>query len=199
MKFRLLKHVSFSRPREIENKTLRKQIKAEYGIDGRRLDNFTLCGLSAVAKLKEDLASFKSLSLISCAQYFSVELVQQMLTEIEQNKAVRPLDFVSTVGNAANYYIAKEFSIFGSNLFFGADHNALQKTLTVATLELDNTPSHATVILIWRETEEFRVCHALLITSCNDLDDATSLATLEAIDSISTLSVPCDLMIAPIA
>lgn len=163
MQVTLFNYACFSHSRAIDNKSLRKQVKQKYAVEVRRLDNFTLCALAAVAELKTEIKAFKNLSLISCAQYFSIELIQQMLLDLENNRAIRPLDFVATVGNAANFYIAKEFSIDGSNLFIGADEGALKKSLLLCALEAKSEKEAGVILLIWQETELERSCHALLL------------------------------------
>lgn len=163
MQVTLFDYACFSHSRVLDNKSLRKQVKQKYAVEVRRLDNFTLCALAAVAELKTEIQAYSDLSLISCAQYFSIELIQQMLQDLEKNRAIRPLDFVATVGNAANFYIAKEFSIDGSNLFIGADENALNKSLILSALETNSNKEAAVILLVWQETELERFCHALLL------------------------------------
>ena len=109
-----------------------------------------------------------------------------MLLDLQQNVAIRPLDFVATVGNAANFYIAKEFSIDGSNLFIGADENALAKSLLLAALEGHSNEETAVVVLIWQETEQQRVCHALLLG--NTLEKHNTLPIKPELTDISELS-----------
>ena len=92
MQVTLFNYACFSHSRAIDNKSLRQQVKQKYGVGVRRLDNFTLCALAAVAELGDEIQAHKKLSLISCAQYFSIELIQQMLQDLKQNRAMRPLD-----------------------------------------------------------------------------------------------------------
>jgi hypothetical protein len=192
MKLTILKQTSFCHARDLDNKTLRRQVKEKYSVGVRRLDNFTLCGLAAVAELGETLKDFEQISLFSCAQYFSIELVQQMLIDIQNGNALRPLDFVSTVGNAANFYIAKEFSINGSNLFIGADTQAFEKVTLLSALEANDESSGAVVIAIWRETQNERCCHAFLVRGVNASDMTYPIYQgLDKVNDISTLSTPC--------
>ena len=186
MKLTLLNYACFSHSRDQDNKSLRKQVKQQYGVAVRRLDNFTLCALAAVAELGDDITRYKKLSLISCAQYFSIELIQQMLLDLQQNRAIKPLDFVATVGNAANYYIAKQFAIDGSNLFIGADENALNKSLVLSALEADSDKDAAVVLLIWQETEQQRSCHALLLSETQEQQQ--SLPLHQGIQNLSELA-----------
>ncbi|MBU3003508.1 hypothetical protein [Paraglaciecola arctica] len=189
MQITLYNYACFTHSRALDNKSLRQQIKQKYAVAVRRLDNFTLCALGAVAELGTKNLDFKKYSLISCAQYFSIELIQQMLLDLKQNRAIRPLDFVATVGNAANFYIAKEFSIGGSNLFIGADTDALKKSLMLSALETNADVEAAVILLIWQETELERVCHALLLGApqaqhniypkLQDLSQLSSLATID--------------------
>ena len=191
MQLTVLKQASFCHQRNIDNKALRQQVKDNYGVTVRRLDNFTLCGLAAVAELGEARKSFQQLSLFSCAQYFSIELVQQMLLDVQAGKAVRPLDFVSTVGNAANFYIAKEFSINGSNLFIGADEQALEKTALLSALEANDERQSAVVMAIWRETSKQRYCHALLVRAVQDPDHAYPVHQgLNSTHQLSAITTP---------
>ncbi len=196
MQMTLFKYARFSHNRTIDNKTLRQQVKQKYELAVRRLDNFTLCALGAVAELGTEIQTFKTLSLISCAQYFSIELIQKMLLDLRQNLAIRPLDFVATVGNAANFYIAKEFAIDGSNLFIGADEDALAKSLLLSALECKSDKEAAVVLLIWQETEQERFCHALLL---GDTQEQHSMypqqQNLKNIDELSTMDLPAVLTI----
>lgn len=170
MKFTLIAQSEYRHPRNVDLKTFRRTVKQEFDVEVRRLDCFTLCGIAAVASLKERFTEFEQLSLISCAQYFSVELVQQMIIDIDAGKAIKPIDFVSTVGNAANFYIAKQFSIFGSNLFLGADSQSLEKTFLMGVLELSADPNQGVILLLWNETEEERVCRAFVIRVASTSD-----------------------------
>jgi len=165
MKLTLIAQSTYRHPRDVEQKLFRREIKQKFGVEVRRLDCFTLCGIAAVASLSEEFQQFDQLSLISCAQYFSVELVQQMIIDIDQGKSIKPIDFVTTVGNAANFYIAKEFSIFESNLFLGADVLSLEKTFLVGALELNSNPAQAVILLSWKETEQERICRAFVVRS----------------------------------
>ncbi len=186
MQLTILEQARFCHPRNLDNKVLRRQVKDRYAVTVRRMDNFTLCGLAAVAELGETLKTFKHLSLFSCAQYFSIELVQQMLIDIQAGKAIRPLDFVSTVGNAANFYIAKEFSINGSNLFIGADEQAFEKTTLLGALEATDEPQSAVVLAIWRETPDERCCNTLLVRCVRASDKIYPV--IEGLSKVSELS-----------
>ena len=197
MQLTILKQASFCHPRNLNNKELRKQVKDRHAVTVRRLDNFTLCGLAAVAELGESLKAFKQLSLFSCAQYFSIELVQQILIDMQAGKAIRPLDFVCTVGNAANFYIAKEFSINGSNLFIGADEHAFDKTFLLSALEANDEQQSAVVMAIWRETSDERCCHAMLVRHVSAIDkdypvhhDLNEIAELSAVATPFVLQLP---------
>lgn len=191
MQVTLFNYACFSHSRAIDNKSLRQQVKQKYGVGVRRLDNFTLCALAAVAELGDEIKAYKKLSLISCAQYFSIELIQQMLQDIKQNRAMRPLDFVATVGNAANFYIAKEFSIDGSNLFIGADEDALTKSLLLSALEIKTDKEAAVILLIWQETEQQRFCHALLLGETQEQHSKyPRQQNLNHLEELSTIDLP---------
>ncbi|WP_016956393.1 hypothetical protein [Catenovulum agarivorans] len=169
MKIEIIAESQFAHARDISNKALRAELKNTFGINGRRLDNFTLAGLAAAKKLM--LSCTKSpTGLIGCAEYFSVELLQGLLADIAQGQAIRPLDFVATVGNAANYYIAKEFNITGLNLFIGASSQSEDKLLTLAATELSSNPSQKLLLLNWHEDAEQRLCKARLVQTASQLN-----------------------------
>lgn len=183
MKLKVLKQASFCHARNMQNKELRRLVKDEFNVAVRRMDNFTLTGLAAVAKLRSEYTETGSflktpsekISLISCAQYFSVELLQQLILDVQAGKSIRPLDFVSTVGNAANFYIATEFAIHGSNLFLGADQQAIDKTLLISALELSTNIEQQVIALVWQETENQRSCHAMLLQHAADNEQVCNL------------------------
>ena len=177
MKILVVNQARFSHIRSVQNKALRQSVKDEFDVSVRRMDNFTLTGLAAVAKLNLSLSNTENVSLISCAQYFSVELVQQLIIDGLSGKSIRPLDFVATVGNAANFYIAKEFAIHGSNLFLGADKQTLEKTLMMGALELASHPKQQVVIVLWQETQTHRNCQAMLLQNI-DLAVHNNIQTL---------------------
>ncbi len=39
---------------------------------------------------------------------------QSVILAMENKEAIRPYDFIATVGNAANFYLSKEFNIQGA-------------------------------------------------------------------------------------
>ena len=191
MEITLFNYACFSHSRTLDNKSLRQQVKQKYAVEVRRLDNFTLCALASVAELGVEIQAYKNLSLISCAQYFSIELIQQMLLDLKQNRAIRPLDFVATVGNAANFYIAKEFSIDGSNLFIGADEDALKKSLLLSALETNSNKEAAVILLVWQETERERFCHALLLSNTKEQHGmCPQRQNLNHLNELSTMDLP---------
>lgn len=179
MKCTLINYAQFSHKREISNKVLRQQIKAELGISGRRIDNFTLSGLAAVQLLfnqlhpNEQAQLSSNRALISSAQYFSIELLQNLITHLHQGEAIKPLDFVATVGNAANYYIAKQFNINATNLFLGVTENAFFKSSLLALAELAQDPSLQVIVINWQESDEQRVCTACLLGATTEKNPKT--------------------------
>lgn len=163
MTLNVLNYAIVDEPRDKTNKQLRQELKYDFAINGRRLDNFTLTAMKAVAKIAPSLNSENRYALFSAAQYFSLELLQSLLLDLAQNTPLKPLDFVATVGNAANYYLAKQFNLEATNLFLGCTDNKLSKTLLVAELDLSEQNSDAAIIVIWQESEKTRRCYALLV------------------------------------
>ncbi|MFT2091840.1 hypothetical protein [Paraglaciecola sp. 2405UD69-4] len=186
MKLTITSQAYFSHPRTMSNKALRQQVKDDFDVAVRRMDNFTLSGLAAIAKLNLDIANPEKVSLVSCAPYFSVELVQKLIIDCQNGKSIRPLDFVSTVGNAANFYIAKEFEIHGSNLFLGAGTNAIDKALMVSAIELASKVQQKVVILFWQETPTERSCYAMLAE--NPVEEIAPIVTDLSFENISQAS-----------
>lgn len=163
MTLNVLDYAIVDEPRDKTNKQLRQELKHDFAINGRRLDNFTLTAMKAVAQIAPSLNDENRYSLFSAAQYFSLELLQSLLLDLAQNTPLKPLDFVATVGNAANYYLAKQFNLAATNLFLGCTDNKLEKTLLVAELDLSEQNADAAIIVIWQESDETRRCYALLV------------------------------------
>ncbi|EWH10596.1 hypothetical protein DS2_07183 [Catenovulum agarivorans DS-2] len=162
MPINIIAQSEFTHARDITNKILRAELKQAFGINGRRLDNFTLAGLAAATKLHLN-AQRPITGLIGCAEYFSVELLQSLLLDIDAANPIRPLDFVATVGNAANYYIAKEFNVTGLNLFIGSSDNSEAKLLQLAETELMANQHQTLLLLNWHEDSNQRRCKASLV------------------------------------
>lgn len=189
MKLKVVKQIEKQFPRSSTNKELRAELKANFGISGRRLDNFTLSAMLTLAELKEELVGYDTLSLFSVANYFSLELLQKLVEEVSEGHELKPLDFVASVGNAANYYLAREFGINGSNIFAASGEQALSKGLTLAALELLELRTDAAVVMRWQESEEHRLCQALLCVPAEEGLPENGLAELEE-SSLSELETP---------
>lgn len=186
MKIKVIRQAETSFRRDLTNKALRSELKSKYGISGRRLDNFTLSAMLLLAELKDDLSGFDDTSLFSVANYFSVELLQRVVEQLGREDEIKPLDFVATVGNAANYYLAREFGFNGANIFTASEKTPLSKILTMAALELTGKRSQAVVVVRWEEAEVIRRCQVLLCTAENDVvENALSVTQIEQSDLLA--------------
>lgn len=189
MTIKILDYAVVTEPREKTNKELRQELKSEFGISGRRLDNFTLTAMKALANLQTSLKPERKYSLFSAAQYFSLELLQSLLLDLSQDIALKPLDFVATVGNAANYYLAKEFKLHGSNLFLGCSEQKLAKTLLTAELDLLEVNSEAAVLVLWHETETTRSCDCLIIELADEAHSTTPITNIDELTELMAKGV----------
>jgi hypothetical protein len=158
-------------PTKMAAKELRNIVKKETGFSVRRLDNVTLLALSAVDQLMKNNDTCKHLALYSGAEYMSIELFQSVILAMENNEAVRPYDFIATVGNAANFYLTKEFNIKGPNVFIGSSKNTLLKSGLLASVDLNSGHCQQAVIVIWQLDNEQQRCHALLVEKTVDIEN----------------------------
>lgn len=153
---------------ELSEKDIRTLVKNETHLPVRRLDTFTLLSLLAVYRLFNNSSelykkSSKPLSLYSAAEYLSVELFQSVIMSMNNNESIRPFDFIATVGNAANFYIAKEFNIKGSNIFIGASDQPFLKSCALAEIDFLEGHSSQGIVIVWSITESSRQCYAFII------------------------------------
>ena len=154
----------------INNKALRKIIKKITGFEVRRMDNFTLISLQALQSLftSKELQSIDlthaQLGLYGVGDYFSVELLQSLVLSVENGEDVRPLDFISSVGNSANFYLAKQFAIKGVNLFMGASQEAVSKTQLLAQSDLALGIVDYAVLVHWQQDETTIECQVSLLS-----------------------------------
>lgn len=162
-KLTLLAHECVSFPRNMTDKELRHLVKEETHFCVRRLDNFTLISLNAVYRLLLKNPTSKTLALYSGAEYLSVDLFQSVIKAMCEKEAIRPFDFIATVGNAANFYLAKEFNIKGPNIFIGASQNIFLKNSLLAEIDLNLGHSQQAIIVIWLQTEDAWRCHAFML------------------------------------
>lgn len=153
----------------LSSKELRKKVKQTTGFEVRRMDAFTLIALQAMYELFQQesvkaLALNKSqLGLYGVGDYFSIELLQSLVLSIEEGEDVRPLDFISSVGNSANFYLAKQFTIRGVNLFTGARCTAVERTQTLAQNDLALGIVDYSVLVHWQQNECVSQCTASLL------------------------------------
>ncbi|MGO2074073.1 MAG: hypothetical protein ACTH3B_02670 [Pseudoalteromonas sp.] len=155
--------VSIDKSQDI--KSLRLLIKQETALPVRRMDTFTLIALLAVYRAKGNLTLSKSCGLYSCADYFSSELMQSMLIDVKNKNAIKPLSFVASVGNAANYYLASAYSITGPNVFLGSSKDAMTKNQFLAQTDMDTEIVDQAIMLEWQEDAKKRQCKVKIIAS----------------------------------
>jgi len=162
---------------DIPTKAVRKQVKQVTGFEVRRMDNFTLIALQAIYEMITELkAGYElqgrtfhlnqyNLGLYGVADYFSVELLQSLVVDCERDEEVRPLDFISTVGNAANFYIAKQFKVNGVNIFTGASEHALENISSLAGYDLSHDIVDLAIIVHWQQQANSLKCSTQLMVN----------------------------------
>ncbi len=167
----LIAYEKVSVSNELSDKDIRSLVKNETNLSVRRLDTFTLLSLLAVYRLFNNSSelftlSSKPLSLYSAAEYLSVELFQSVIMSLKNNESIKPFDFISTVGNAANFYITKEFNIKGPNIFIGASDQPFLKSCALAEMDFLEDHSSQGIVIVWSITERSRQCYAFIIEKC---------------------------------
>ncbi len=178
----LIAYEKVSVSNEFSEKDIRTLVKNETHLPVRRLDRFTLLSLLAVYRLFNNSSelftqSSKPLSLYSAAEYLSVELFQSVIASMKNEESIRPFDFIATVGNAANFYIAKEFNIKGPNIFIGASEQPFLKSCALAEMDFLEGYSSQSIIIVWSITESSRQCYAFIIERCErEIADRTNNA-----------------------
>jgi len=157
--------VSFDKSFDI--KTLRQQVKVETGLAVRRMDAFTLIALLGVFRASGSSQLSNRSGLYSCADYFSSDLMQSMLIDVESNNPIKPLSFVASVGNAANYYLASAYAITGPNIFLGSDKQAITKSQLLAESDMQLGIIDTAVLVAWQENDEKRQCTVKVMKSAS--------------------------------
>lgn len=149
--------------KSLDIKSLRQLVKQETGLTVRRMDAFTLIALLGVYRAKGELLLSKRTGLYSCADYFSSDLMQSMLFDLHKAQPIKPLSFVASVGNAANYYLANTFSIYGPNIFLGSSEHAMDKNCMLAQTDMSLGIIDQAIILVWQEDEKKRQCWVKIV------------------------------------
>ena len=155
-------YVEFERALTV--KEIRQQVKATTGFEVRRMDSFTLIALATVYGLLKDKQLNGEIGLYGIAQYFSVDLLQKLVFTINDDQDIRPLDFIATVGNAANYYLAKLFKITGPNLFLGDSTNSDIAVKMLVKADLSSNIVRYAIIVRWHDSPDKISCSAQLLT-----------------------------------
>jgi len=225
----LVRYEKVNLSNELTDKEIRQLVKTETQLPVRRLDTFTLISLLTVHRLfnrvnsntsnnpiashtQEDVIELTNnsckaeskFSLYSAAEYLSVDLFQSVLSNMHNNESIRPFDFIATVGNAANFYIAKEFNIKGPNVFIGASEKPFLKSCALAEVDLLEGFSEQGVIVVWHLTKSYRQCYAFIVEAHNSKNtsfaETQTLGTSGASLDIDTLikqdaNIPVPLLI----
>ncbi len=171
---RIIGHATASFSNSVPDKELRSLVKTETGLSVRRIDNFTLLSLLATYRLFNQNNLLKTLtgnlSLYSVAEYLSIDLFQSVIINMHNNEPIRPFDFIATVGNAANFHLAKTFNIKGPNIFIGATQFPFTKSCLLAELDLHEEHATQAIIVVWTIKNDHKHCHAFAIENCNKRD-----------------------------
>ncbi|MFY8328033.1 hypothetical protein [Pseudoalteromonas sp. ZZD1] len=149
--------------KSVDIKALRKQVKQETDLTVRRMDAFTLIAILAVYRAKEAVNLTSRIGLYSCADYFSSDLMQSMLIEVHNREAIKPLSFVASVGNAANYYLANTYSITGPNIFIGSDKAGMKKNQMLAQADMQSDIIDIAILVMWQEDDITRQCSVKIV------------------------------------
>ena len=144
-------------------KNLRRSVKSLTGFDLRRMDSFTLVAMQATYLLLKDFTPKGSVGLYGVANYFSVELLQSLIKSVEQKQDIRPFDFILSVGNAANFYLAKQFEMNGPNIFLGSSSDPKKSIFELIGADASFNLIDYAVFISWMENETRLECHAKLI------------------------------------
>lgn len=198
MKIQIIAHNQFIQPRDMSNKALRQLVKQRYALDGRRQDNFTLAGLAAAASLRDFFIAPGQMALVTCAEYFSIELVQKMLLDLHEKRPIGPVDFVTTVGNAANFFIARALNIHAGNLFVGVQEGAKAQAFRLSATHLYAHARQYVVQLVWEEREDSRICHAWLIRAVEPQVQQIKSVAFDDVLQSTGLKVPCVTVLPPV-
>ena len=151
--------------KDLPLKTLRSKVKSITGFDLRRMDRFTLAAMHTTYMLLKNTNLKGTVGLYGVANYFSVELLQSLIRTVEQKQDVRPFDFIISVGNAANFYVAKQFEISGPNLFLGSSHQAEELSSKLIQVDASLGLIDHAIALTWIESESSLECQAKLLSN----------------------------------
>ncbi len=154
--------VSYDRTMSV--KEIRRSVKLLTGFDLRRMDSFTLVAMQAISQLLENIELNGVTGLYGVANYFSVELLQSLVISVEQKQDVRPFDFILSVGNAANFYLAKQFSLNGPNIFLGTNNNAKENTKELIKVDSSTGLIDSAIFIHWQESNNGIQCQAELFS-----------------------------------
>lgn len=168
------------------DKEIRQTVKEKTGFSVRRLDKVTLTSLYAVYRLIANNKTQEPLALYSGAEYMSIDLFQSVIVAMENKETIRPYDFIATVGNAANFYLSKEFNIHGPNIFIGASNNILLKIGLLVETDLNLSHCQQAVIVIWNNSSKAHSCHALLVEKSSILESNNKTAKIADIGEINS-------------
>ena len=117
---------------DVDEKSLRAALKADYGYDGRRLSRFTLNALAAALPIGSVHHSPES-GVYLGARFSSPAKFDNMLATLAEGGTPKPFDFTGNIHNAACFHTAQALGLYGPSLFMpvsGAPKSWSQPLLT---------------------------------------------------------------------
>jgi hypothetical protein len=95
---------------DVDEKSLRAALKADYGYDGRRLSRFTLNALAAALPLGSAHHSPES-GVYLGARFSSPAKFDNMLATLAEGGTPKPFDFTGNIHNAACFHTAQALGL----------------------------------------------------------------------------------------
>lgn len=129
---------------DLEDISIKKELKQKHKVDTRRKDDFIHAGLLGALRLQEEceVRSCDELYLTSGVGNFNI--VQEVFKAmIEKKELMRLFDFINILGNTTSFYVAKALGIKAKSLFQISDNFTYFHSLINIYASLQNSKNEA--------------------------------------------------------
>lgn len=126
---------------DLEDISIKNELKNKYNHDPRRQDSFIHLGLLGAYRLKEKSDMNESDELYVTSGMGNIEVLMSVYKyAIKGGSNIKPFDFINILGNTTSFYIARALDIKGKTLFQISERFTYINTLifAYASIKLSN-------------------------------------------------------------
>jgi hypothetical protein len=116
----------------VDDRSLKEQLKTQYGVISRRSSRLTLLALLGAMSLQVPTRC----GVYTASSFSSPQNMHTLLMDVCNDKTLRPFNFINSINNALPFYIAEALGLQGANIFVAGSRAQWRQPLILAWLDL---------------------------------------------------------------